>query len=127
MSLADENDLITREDFRGVDAFDVEVGLTIRHFRSTRRVSQAELASALGVSSQQVRSFERGAERMSAAILVRAANRLKVSPEDLLPSSEFSAAADTEIDLACSGAARMHMTSPRHRQAVLDLIQALQP
>ncbi|MHB8287388.1 MAG: hypothetical protein ACYDD1_22300 [Caulobacteraceae bacterium] len=70
---------------------------------------------------------------MSAAILVRAEDRLKVSPEDLLPSTELSSALEIELEPALcgefesGGTERTPMTSPRHRQALLDLIQALQP
>lgn len=121
---------MTRDGFCGVEAFDVEVGLAVRHFRTTRRISQAELAAALGVSSKQVRHYERGMERMGAARLVRAAKLLNVAPEDLLPPASSLHATPDAADFSAGEAEGVEgsaMTSPRHRRAVLDLIQALQP
>src|ERR1700712_5176962 len=76
------------------DVFDVQVGQRIRARRLWLGLSQSELGAALGLSFQQVQKYERGANRVSAAVLVRIAERLAVSPGDLLGESPRSEAVD---------------------------------
>lgn len=55
---------------------DVAVGARIRLRRKELGMSQAALAEQLGVSFQQVQKYERGANRISASMLVKTARAL---------------------------------------------------
>ncbi|WP_240902690.1 helix-turn-helix transcriptional regulator [Caulobacter sp. SLTY] len=58
------------------DPIDVAVGARMRMRRKTLGLTQTALAEALGITFQQVQKYERGANRVSASMLVRAAKRL---------------------------------------------------
>ncbi|MFI4933259.1 MAG: helix-turn-helix domain-containing protein [Caulobacterales bacterium] len=58
---------------------DVEIGDRIRGRRLELEVSQKALAAALGVCFQQLQKYERGANRLSASMLVKTAARLETS------------------------------------------------
>ncbi len=77
----------------GPDQIDVEVGLNLRRVRLARGYSQTELGEALGISFQQIQKYERGANRVSASMLVKAARFLKVRAVDLLPDDDGARAA----------------------------------
>ena len=59
------------------DPIDVAVGARVRMRRKTLGLTQTALAEALGITFQQVQKYERGANRVSASMLVRAAKRLE--------------------------------------------------
>ena len=61
------------------DPIDVEVGRRIRLRRKALGISQSELAGALGVSFQQTQKYEKGANRVSASMLVRIAAKLETT------------------------------------------------
>jgi transcriptional regulator with XRE-family HTH domain len=58
------------------DPIDVAVGARMRMRRKTLGLTQTALAEALGITFQQVQKYERGANRVSASMLVKAAARL---------------------------------------------------
>ncbi len=58
------------------DPIDIEVGARIRVRRKSLTLSQSALADALGITFQQVQKYERGANRVSASMLVRIAAKL---------------------------------------------------
>lgn len=58
---------------------DVAVGARIRLRRRTLDLTQMKLARALGVTFQQVQKYERGANRVSASMLVKIAARLETT------------------------------------------------
>ncbi|MGZ3375354.1 MAG: helix-turn-helix domain-containing protein [Phenylobacterium sp.] len=60
----------------GADPIDGGVGARIRARRLALRMSQSMLAAHLGVSFQQVQKYERGANRISASMLIKAARAL---------------------------------------------------
>src|SRR5262245_37661504 len=66
------------------DPVDLVVAHNIRIQRIARRVSQTELADALGVTFQQVQKYERGINRVGAGRLVRIAAVLDVPVTALL-------------------------------------------
>jgi transcriptional regulator with XRE-family HTH domain len=72
----------------GPDQIDIEVGLNLRRARLARGFSQTELGEALGISFQQVQKYERGANRVSASMLVKAARFLEIRASDLLPPDD---------------------------------------
>jgi len=67
------------------DPLDVEIGARLRQVRRSRGHSQVELADQLGVSFQQVQKYERGTNRLSGSMMVRACRFLKIEPKELFP------------------------------------------
>jgi len=117
---------------RGPDPIDVEVGLNLRRVRRDRGLSQADVGDALGITFQQVQKYERGANRVSASMLVKAARFLGVRAADLLPQEDMGKSADMLLRrLADTPAAAKAveaycaMPSPGLRRTVLQLMRAL--
>ena len=117
----------------GPDPMDVTVGLRVRELRKARSMSQEALGKALGITFQQIQKYERGSNRISASMLVKAARALGVSAASLLPDEgEPSVAAPAVLSLLAQtrGVEELVMTysrirSPRLRRAVLHLARAL--
>ena len=63
---------------RGPDPLDRLVGARMRLRRQLLGMSQSDLGAALGVSFQQVQKYERGANRLGASRLAKAAEVLRV-------------------------------------------------
>ena len=61
------------------DPIDVQVGSRIRIRRNSLKMSQAVLADHLGLTFQQVQKYERGANRVSASMLVKVARKLETT------------------------------------------------
>jgi transcriptional regulator with XRE-family HTH domain len=64
---------MTTPSSRAPDPVDSLVGRNIRLQRFAKRMSQSELGQRLGITSQQVQKYERGANRVTAGRLVRLA------------------------------------------------------
>jgi transcriptional regulator with XRE-family HTH domain len=115
------------------DQIDVEVGLALRRARLHRKLSQTELGNALGISFQQIQKYERGANRISASMLVKSARFLKINASDLLPQEDappsqsfvrrFTEArgVETLVDAFCE------LPDAGQRRAVLELLLAMTP
>jgi transcriptional regulator with XRE-family HTH domain len=101
------------------------------------RVSQSHLAIALGVTFQQVQKYEKGVNRLSAAMMVRIAQVLKVDVQyffDDLPTGvknyrEIKTPVLTEMSNAAHGprlmTAFLKLQNDELRGALADLAQAL--
>lgn len=63
---------------------DAQIGGRIRALRMDRKLSQSDLAKALGVSFQQIQKYERGMNRVSAVRLNQIAKLLNTSMEQLM-------------------------------------------
>lgn len=61
-----------------MEKIDATIGKSIRHYRWLQGVSQADLATALGISEAQLRSHEAGKSRVSAARLLAISGYLGV-------------------------------------------------
>jgi transcriptional regulator with XRE-family HTH domain len=115
------------------DPIDVEVGLALRGLRIQRKLSQTALADALGVSFQQIQKYERGTNRISASMLVRAAKALDVEPADLLPATDAPPLPEqTGRLLHVRGADQLlrgyaALPSNALRRAILNIVLAVQP
>ena len=114
----------------GADPVDVEVGITIRRLRKERGISQEGLGKALGITFQQIQKYERGTNRISASMMVKAARALGVQPSDLLPRTDAAPLPAAASLLAIRGAEELlegfaAIKSPRHRRAVLTLVRAM--
>jgi transcriptional regulator with XRE-family HTH domain len=69
---------------RSPSVLDVAVGRNVRIWRMAKGMSQARLASGLGVTLQQVQKYESGANRIGAGRLVKLAAVLGVPISALL-------------------------------------------
>ena len=65
---------------RGPTAVDSHVGQKIRARRMFLRMSQTEVADAVGITFQQIQKYERGANRVGASRLQQISDALGVSP-----------------------------------------------
>ncbi len=117
---------------RGPDPIDVEVGLNLRRARRERGLSQGEVGEALGITFQQVQKYERGANRVSASMLVKAARFLGVSAAELLPPDNSAkpngAVLRRLVDSPAAGKALEAydaIPTPALRRVVLQLMRAL--
>ena len=117
------------------DPIDIEVGARIRARRKSLAMSQARLADTLGLTFQQIQKYERGANRMAASRLVRAARFLKVRASDLLPpededdkaASVFARGFGTVRGMAEVLNAYCAIPSKTQRSALLVLMRAMAP
>ena len=66
---------------------DVEVGARLRDARRIQAVSQEILGRRLNLTAHEVQRLENGLDRLSAVMLVRAAEAIGVRPAALLPES----------------------------------------
>jgi DNA-binding XRE family transcriptional regulator len=124
---------------RATGSLDVHFGekLRARRMMMLPKVSQSDLANALGVTFQQVQKYEKGVNRLSAAMMVRIAEVLKVDVQyffDELPTGvknyrEIKTPVLVEMSLTAHGprlmTAFLKLKTDKLRGAVADLTQAL--
>ncbi len=65
-----------------IDPIDPHVGQRVRRLRREREISQLVLADALNITVEQLQRYERGASRLTAAMLFRIARELCVRADD---------------------------------------------
>ena len=68
-----------------IDPIDAQVGQRLRAFRLAKGVSQTSLATAAGITFQQIQKYEQGKNRISASMMCKIAERLQINPSDLFP------------------------------------------
>jgi transcriptional regulator with XRE-family HTH domain len=117
---------------RQPDPIDVEVGLNLRRARLARGYSQASLAEQLGLTFQQIQHYERGGNRVSASMLVRAARALEIPAADLLPAEDGQGLEPSvtrrmsEVrGMAALANAYCALRSPALRRAVLQVVRVM--
>lgn len=98
---------MTTKTLDGPDPIDVAVGARIRIQRAYSRMSQTDLANALGITFQQVQKYERGANRISASKLVAAAKALGTTVANLVGETGTQAPPDQLPALATPGAHKL--------------------
>ncbi len=114
----------------GPDPIDVAVGTRIRVQRRHLKISQEDLAGALGLTFQQVQKYERGANRVSASMLVRIAAKLQTTVGSLV-GEDMMAEQDVAMLTALStpGAIELLRTygraTSKGRKAILTVAKAL--
>src|SRR5260221_11752935 len=118
---------MTRE---GPDPIDVAVGARVRIRRRWLGFSQTQLATALGITFQQVQKYERGANRVSASMLVKIAAKLETTVAALV-GEDGSAPVEAIIyaQLATPGATDLlaafaNISNGAARRGLLPLAQA---
>lgn len=113
------------------DPTDVAVGTRVRAIRNAQGISQVGLATAIGVSFQQVQKYEKGANRVSASKLARIAAKLSTTVGDLLgePKAEADMQHGMNLSLLVPGAPELldsyAVLSREQQDAVLRIVQAL--
>lgn len=122
----------TRAPATPADRVDVEVGRRVKLRRKQLGLSQGALAEHLSVSFQQVQKYERGANRISASMLVRIAAALDTRVSHLVGEDGDEARLDSDVLalLAAPGAPELldaysALGSSRLRAAVLNLAEVL--
>ena len=115
----------------GPDPIDVAVGHRIRVRRKWLGISQSTLADHLGVSFQQVQKYERGANRTSASMLVRIAEKLETTVGELVGENDRPTGDESLFEkLAVPGAVQLleafaSVQQPSLRTAILNLTRSL--
>ena len=109
---------------QGPSPTDAVIGATIRARRDEIRMTQAQLARAVGVTFQQVQKYERGANRVSASALLRMSEVMDCHVADLYGSEVNDAQATTTSEKQIL---RLWKDlRPREREAVIDMVRAFQ-
>ena len=106
----------------GPNPVDVEVGARVRARRRALRLSQSQLADALGITFQQVQKYERGANRVSASMLVAIAQVLRTSVAELVGETASAATHDeasNELMATFQG-----LSSTEDRQTIMAVARA---
>jgi transcriptional regulator with XRE-family HTH domain len=133
---------ITQPAKRGCGPLDVHFGerLRARRLMMNPRMSQDDLGQRLGITFQQIQKYERGANRISAAMLVEMARHLKIDIQyffEELPvklprraSGEVIETPElTEMALAAHGPrlikSFLNLKNDKIREAVADLAGVL--
>lgn len=113
-----------------IDETDIALGARIRVRRNELRLTQENLAEALGVTYQQVQKYERGIDRISVSMLIKIARRLDCTVASLIGEQPGSVQDSLAPRLAVPGAldlldiyARIGSSSTRRR--LLDLLSDL--
>ena len=110
---------------------DVEVGARIRVRRKYLSLSQSALAEALGLTFQQVQKYERGANRVSASMLVKIAAKLDTTVGALVGENDPDRHShEVYQKLASAGALELldaytRLANPDARRALVTLVKAL--
>lgn len=110
------------------DPVDLFVGERLRAARLTSGLSQTELGTAMNLSFQQVQKYERGTNRISASMLVRASRALGVPVADFFPDDDIDLKADQAVNIrAVRGGAALaeffHAMDPAQRVVLLQVAQ----
>lgn len=98
---------------------DVAVGQRIRIERLSQRLSQTELAAAIGVSFQQLQKYESGANRVGAGRLTLIADKLGV------PLTTFFGSTAGAARMEGSSAAPLHLLTDRTSLRLLEAFNKL--
>jgi len=124
---------------RATGSLDLYFGekLLARRRMMVPKVSQSELGNALGVTFQQIQKYEKGVNRLSAAMMVRIAEVLKVDVQyffDEIPTvaknyREIKTPVLVDMSIAAHGprlmTAFLKLKNDELRGAVADLAQVL--
>ena len=80
------------------DSHDVALGKIIREERKARKKSLEDVASALGISYQQIQKYETGASRITVKTLMQIADFLDVPIQELLGIYQMTSNQDEIIN-----------------------------
>jgi len=115
---------------RRTEDIDLWVGSRIGELRREKGLSQSALASALGLSFQQIQKYEAGLNRVSAARLYQLAQLLDCTVAAFFPLQGASVSpASGAMNLTAEQKALLHafprIDSAGLRRSVLEVVEAL--
>jgi transcriptional regulator with XRE-family HTH domain len=121
---------------RGAGSLDKYFGDRLRARRMMIKMSQDDLAKSLDVSFRQIQKYEKGINRISAAMMVRLAKTIDVGIGyfyDDIPKTERSGAIETPEIVEMAGSlhgrrlitAFLNLKNDKMRGAIADLVQAI--
>ena len=118
-----------RAEDEGLNPVDLHVGAKVKTRRLMMGLSQEELATAIGVTFQQVQKYERGTNRISVSRLVEISRALKVPMDYFLEST--AAVGGTAKKPAQRGVSDVKQTAfadsdPMTKRDVVELVRAYQ-
>ena len=119
------------DDAIGPDPVDIAIGARMRLRRKSLGISQGILSDRVGVSFQQIQKYERGANRVSASMLVRIAQRLDTTVGELVGETATPFSDEGLFEkLAVPGAVQLleafaSVQQPSMRTAILNLTRSL--
>jgi transcriptional regulator with XRE-family HTH domain len=96
----------------------------IRNLRFKKNMTQAELASQIGVTFQQVQKYESGANRVSASRLSQIATVLDVEVAELFGTNPMSKIT-TPSKMLGELIAKFEKLSPRKQTALMKIIREM--
>lgn len=111
------------------DPVDVFVGERLKAARLAAGLSQAELGKAMNLSFQQVQKYERGVNRISASMLMRASAALAVPVAEFFPDAKPDPDAETRLDIrslrgGADLARQFAAMTPERRALLLQIAEA---
>jgi transcriptional regulator with XRE-family HTH domain len=113
------------------DPIDIAVGARIRIRRRERGYSQTHLGDALGITFQQIQKYERGANRVSASMLVKTAKVLQTTVAALVGENGDDTPAEALADLSIDGAPALlrsyALLDGEQRRALTVIVAGLEP
>ena len=114
-----------------LNQIDVEIGEKIRKRRRLVGISQDFLSAALGVTTIELQSFEKGSRRIGARLLQKLCRELNVPASYFLASSlSLPVGGDEERESLLADAAKLNqaflgLDSPEARKLIIDLTVSL--
>jgi transcriptional regulator with XRE-family HTH domain len=105
---------------------DKAFGRRLQEIRKRRGLSQVELAQRLGIHQSLISQYERGYLRLHGALLVRLAQALKSSPDEILAIKEVGGNGDSQaIDRRfLRRLQRIDRLTPHQKKILLGTIDA---
>jgi transcriptional regulator with XRE-family HTH domain len=100
-------------------------GRRLQEIRKRRKLSQVEVAQRLGIHPSLVSQYERGYLRLHGALLVRLAQALKTTPDEILAVKELPPTQDDQIDRRfVRRLKQVDKLSPHQKKILLGTIDA---
>lgn len=101
------------------------LGVRVMQLRRARRITQVQLAEALGVSQQTVQSYEVGRRRIPVCTLRLLAKVLSVSLDELMAEGEHAPRKRGPVPQVQRQLERISALPKPKQRAVMDVIEAL--
>lgn len=116
-------DIMSNNKQRSTNKLDLELGFKIRQIRQRKEMSLNEVAGRIGVSSQQLRKYELGRNRISAQRLGQIAEILGVTAAELMEIKQPSNS-NTPFNIDRE-AERLWMSikDPHHKDTILAIMK----
>lgn len=115
---------MTADNQRNVrDPLDAEVGARLKALRFQNRMTQVQLANAIGVTFQQIQKYEKGHNRLAASTLAKVAAALNCRVADFYDAPEVGAPELPEAIAELSGL--YERMAVRQREALMNAARAL--